>query len=127
MDKFFLEKFFTPVLYIQNDQRVMGIILRYACWDTPPAGERLGGRCRPPATSKTAAHPSGSHIGWRQPPCSRPTPPPPCVLRSKGPLGYKKPGMTGGETRAWESIQHRLCPALGTPRKYRVLGGNQRK
>ena len=28
MGKFFLEKFFTPFVYVQNDQRVMGIILR---------------------------------------------------------------------------------------------------
>ena len=38
----FLEFFFTPVVYIQNDQRVMGIILRYVCWGThrppPPPG-----------------------------------------------------------------------------------------
>ena len=38
--------FFTPVVYIQNDQRVMGIILRYVCWGThrppPPPGEPGG-------------------------------------------------------------------------------------
>ena len=37
--------FFTPVVYIQNDQRVMGIIFRYVCWGThrpppPPRGAR---------------------------------------------------------------------------------------
>ena len=26
--------FFTAAVYIQNDQRVMGIILRYVCWGT---------------------------------------------------------------------------------------------
>ena len=35
MGKFFLN-FFPPVVYIQNDQCVMGIILRYVCWGTPP-------------------------------------------------------------------------------------------
>ena len=29
-------EFFFPVVYIQNDQRVMGIILRYVCWGYPP-------------------------------------------------------------------------------------------
>ena len=37
-------KFFSPQLciYIQNDQRVMGIILRCVCWGThrPPPGAR---------------------------------------------------------------------------------------
>ena len=27
---------FTPVVCVQNDQRVMGIIMRYVCWGTPP-------------------------------------------------------------------------------------------
>ena len=46
--------FFTPVVisyffgvFLQNDQRVMGIILRYVCWGThrpppPPPGEPGG-------------------------------------------------------------------------------------
>ena len=34
MGKFFLKFFFTPFVYIENDQRVMGIILRYVCWGT---------------------------------------------------------------------------------------------
>ena len=34
MGKFFSEIFFTPFVYVQNDQRVMGIILRYVCWVT---------------------------------------------------------------------------------------------
>ena len=38
----FFRIFFTPVVYIQNDRRVMGIILRYVCWGThqppPPPG-----------------------------------------------------------------------------------------
>ena len=38
------KNFFTPVVYVPNDQRVMGIILRYVCWGThrpppPPPGE----------------------------------------------------------------------------------------
>ena len=42
MGKFFLNVF-TPVVYVPNDQRVMGIILRYVCWGThrpPPWGAR---------------------------------------------------------------------------------------
>ena len=35
MGKFFLKKIF-PVVYIQNEQRVTGIILRYVCWGIPP-------------------------------------------------------------------------------------------
>ena len=35
MGKFFLKKF-SPVVYIQNEQRVTGIILRYVCWGNPP-------------------------------------------------------------------------------------------
>ena len=34
MGKFFLKIFFTPFVYVHNDQRVMGIILRYVCWGT---------------------------------------------------------------------------------------------
>ena len=33
MGKFF-PKIFTPFVYAQNDQRIMGIILRYVCWGT---------------------------------------------------------------------------------------------
>ena len=32
MGKFFLKNFFTPFVYVQNDQHVMGIILRFVCW-----------------------------------------------------------------------------------------------
>ena len=35
MGKFFLKNF-SPVVYIQKKQRVMGIILRYVCWGIPP-------------------------------------------------------------------------------------------
>ena len=44
MGKFFLKKIFTPVVYVPNDQRVMGIIWRYVRWGThgppppPPPG-----------------------------------------------------------------------------------------
>ena len=46
MGKNFLKFFFTPLAHIQNDQCVMGIILRYVCWGThrppppPPRGAR---------------------------------------------------------------------------------------
>ena len=98
MGKFFLKKIFTSHVRIQNDQRVMGIILRYVCWGThrpPPGGPaadrptrrppRFGstkggggvpppplwrgvGVPPPPTAPQTVEHPSGSHIGWRQPP-----------------------------------------------------------
>ena len=45
MGKNFLKKNFTPIVCIQNDQRVMGIILRCVCWGTPrpppPRGARF--------------------------------------------------------------------------------------
>ena len=34
MGIFFLKNLFTPFVYVQNDQRVMRIILRFACWGT---------------------------------------------------------------------------------------------
>ena len=42
----FFEKIFTPLVHIQNDQCVMGIILRYVCWGThrPPPPPGGGGR-----------------------------------------------------------------------------------
>ena len=51
--------FFTPVVYIQNDQRVMGIILRYVCWGThrPPPPPRRARRLT------TNIYP-GSLISW---------------------------------------------------------------
>ena len=46
MGKCFLKKIFTPIVYIQNGQRVMGIILRYVCWGThqPPPPPARGAR-----------------------------------------------------------------------------------
>ena len=38
---------FTPHVYVQNNQRVMGIILRYSCWGTH--------RCPPPTPGTPAA------------------------------------------------------------------------
>ena len=72
-----IEIFFTPIVYIQNDQRVMGIILRYVFWGThraPPGGPaadrptrrpprfgstKEGGRVPPPPTA-----PQRSHTPW---------------------------------------------------------------
>ena len=48
MGKKFFGKIFTPIVYIQNDQRVMGIVLRYVCWGTH----------RPPAWSPAAHRPT---------------------------------------------------------------------
>ena len=49
MGNFFLKIFFTPVVYVQNDQRVMGIILGYVCWGThrPPPGSPAADRLTP--------------------------------------------------------------------------------
>ena len=43
MRKFVLKFFFNPLVYIQNDQRVMGIILRYVCSGYPPPPPREPG------------------------------------------------------------------------------------
>ena len=57
MGKFFLKKIFTSHVHIQNDQRVMGIILRYVCWGThrPPPGGPAADRPtrRPPRFGST--------------------------------------------------------------------------
>ena len=89
MGYFFMKNIFTPLVYIPNDQRVMGIILRLYVGvptDPLPRGARrltaqpadplgLGQRAPPPppspttTTPKMIAHPSGSHIGCHRPPC----------------------------------------------------------
>ena len=62
--KFFFEKVFTSLVCVQNDQRIMGMILRYVCWDTPP----------PPALSNPPQADLGAHGGgegggqWAPPP-----------------------------------------------------------
>ena len=44
MGKFFLKKILPPLVYVQNDHRVMGIIFRYVRWGAhrppPPRGPR---------------------------------------------------------------------------------------
>ena len=71
-------------MFFQNDQRIMGVILRYVGVPTdppPPPGSPAADRpTRQPPTfgstkgggsytaPKTVAHPLGSHIGWQQPP-----------------------------------------------------------
>ena len=75
MGKKFFEKIFTPIVEIQNDQRVMGIVLKCACWGThrPP----------PPPGSPAADRPT------RRPPRFGSTPPPPPYSPQNGctPLG----------------------------------------
>ena len=48
MGKIFLKIYFTPVMYVPDGQRVMGIILRYVCWGTqgppPPPGTPAAGQ-----------------------------------------------------------------------------------
>ena len=69
MGKFCFEKVCDP--YIQNDQRVMGIILRYVCWGThrpppPPRGARqLTVR---PANLQGLGQPRGGGFPPLQPP-----------------------------------------------------------
>ena len=75
--KNFLKKGFTPFVYVQNDQRVMGIILRHVCWGThrPPPP--------PPAPSQTPAgivsrqtrEPMAKGGGWENGLQSPPPPP----------------------------------------------------
>ena len=80
MGKFFLKKIFTPSVYVQNDQRVMGFILRYACWGShgpPPATggpRRLTGRPTyppPPPDPKSFRSRLGVNIQPGQPPLPR--------------------------------------------------------
>ena len=55
MGTFFLKTFFTPLVYVQNNQRVMGIVLRFGCWSThrpaphTPRGDPGGSPPDPPA------------------------------------------------------------------------------
>ena len=88
MDKFFFKKVFLPVVYIQNDQRVMAIILRYVCWGThrppPPLGEpdaptpkvwvNQGGREPPPPPTPKQLHtPRGHTLAGGSPRGRKPT------------------------------------------------------
>ena len=61
MGKIFLQKLFTPLVYTHNDQRVMGIILRYVCWGThrPPRGSPAADRLtrQPPRFGSTKGPP----------------------------------------------------------------------
>ena len=63
MGNFFLKKIFTPLVYVQNDQCVMGIILRYVCWGThrsPPPLVDLSVDRPPPRPLKVFAPGWGS-------------------------------------------------------------------
>ena len=53
------EESFTPFAYVKNDQRVMGIILRYACWGThrPP-----GALSAPPPLQHSKEADSGATV-----------------------------------------------------------------
>ena len=113
MGKFFLKKIFTSHVHIQNDQRVMGIILRYVCWGThrPPPGGPAADRPtrRPPRFGSTkggeGSPPPPFGGGWGSPP--PPYSPPNC----RTPLG----------------VTHWLAPAPVLQRRvkkawYRILG-----
>ena len=81
MGKIFLNNNFTPFVYVQNDQRVMGIILRCVCFGVPPPPARgpwwltarpaypgLGQRSPPsPPPLETAEHPQRSGPGRERP------------------------------------------------------------
>ena len=63
MGSLFLKKFFTPHVYVQNDQRVMGIILRYVCWGThryPPGAPAADWPTPPPPDPPKFSHMWGS-------------------------------------------------------------------
>ena len=81
MGKCFFEKSLTPLVHIQNDQCVMGIILRYVCRGThrPPPGGPAADRPtrRPPRFGSTKAgggvpSPPPPWGGWGPPPLSPP-------------------------------------------------------
>ena len=75
----FFDKKFTPLLYAQNDQHVIGIILRYVRWGThrpppPPPGTGFGstkggGGGGRSTTPEIVEHPSESHPALQPPPC----------------------------------------------------------
>ena len=63
----FFGNFFAPLVHIQNEQRVMGIILRYVCWGTHRPPPPLGS----PALTARPADPQGlgqPRGGERSPP-----------------------------------------------------------
>ena len=104
MGKFFLKKNFTSHVHIQNDQRVMGIILRYVCWGThrpPPRGaRRLTAR---PADPQGLGQPRGGE--GSPPPLRRGVgvPPPPPLQPPKlsnTPRGHT---LAGASPRAWDN------------------------
>ena len=71
----FSENFFTPVVYVPNDQRVMGIILRYVCWGTyqPLLGSLVPDLPThlsppPPSDPQKFSHPVGVQNSKRPPP-----------------------------------------------------------
>ena len=94
MGKFFLKKIFTSHVHIQNDQRVMGIILRYVCWGThrpPPGG---------PAADRPTRRPPrfGSTKGGGGVPPPPPLQPP---KLSNTPRGHT---LAGASPRDWEKL-----------------------
>ena len=78
MGKFFLKTFFTPAVYVQNDQRATGIILRYVCWGIrgppPPPGTPVADRPNPPPPPdpQKFSHPVGCQDSNRPPPLAVP-------------------------------------------------------
>ena len=125
-------KFFTSLVHIQNDQRVMGIILRYVCWGThrpppPPRGawrlaarpadpqglgQPRGGDAPPPPNSPQNCHtPRGHTLVGGGP---RVLPP------SCGHGGGGTPLMTnpGRHTNRWLSGQRPLASRCRHPTRY---------
>ena len=103
MGKFF-ENIFTPLVYIQNDQHVMGIILRYVCWGThrppPPLGSPAADdpTHRPPRFGSTKA----GGEGGLPPPFGGECPPPPLqpLKRLNTPRGQTLAGCSPRATGA---------------------------
>ena len=77
-----------PFVYVQNDQRVMGILLRYVCWGThqpPPPPRPMGLSQTPHGHSKEAD--SGGHDPKGPPPLNPIfSPPSPRLLATPRPL-----------------------------------------
>ena len=99
MGNFFFEKTFYPVVYSQNDQRVMGIILRYVCWGTDPPPPRGARRLTAqPANPQGLGQPRGGGVP--------PTPQPPKRLQT--PRGHT---LASVGSRGWVCRKCRLAHA----------------
>ena len=93
----FFEKFFIPLVHIQNDQCVMGIILRYLYWGTH----------RPPLGGPAADRPTGRPLRFGSTKGGGRGPPPP--LR-RG-VGVPPPPYSPPNCRTALGVTHWLAAA----------------